>query len=158
MAEMIEGKPGGKGKKIGVVVSRFNDFVTRRLLEACLKELARRGVNPRGITVVWVPGSFEIPLVALKLAKKKSTDAVICLGAVIRGETLHFDLVAEAAARGIARVSLLCEKPVIFGVLTTDTVEQAYKRSQEKGDNKGRDAAVAALEMIDVLKGLQRHA
>ena len=152
MVKILKGKPNGKGHKIGIAVSKFNDFITQRLLEGCLKELKRLGVKDKDVTVVWVSGALELPIAAVRLAKRKDIDAVICLGAVIRGETIHFDLVAHGAARGIGEVSLMTEKPVIFGVLTTDTVQQAQKRSDAKGDHKGRDAAVAALEMIDVLK------
>lgn len=155
----FEGKPKGRAKKIGIVAAKFNDFVTRRLLDGCLKELVKRGVQKKDITVARVPGSLEIPLVALRLAQKKNIQAVICLGAVIRGETLHFDLVARGAAQGIAQAAILSGKPVIFGVLTTDTVEQAYKRSDDRKDNKGRDAAADALEMIDLMRQIrQRHA
>ena len=151
---IIEGKIQCKGKGFGIVASRFNDFITKRLLDACLEELRNSGVKENEITIAWVPGAFEIPLVAKKLAKKKNINAVICLGAVIRGETLHFELVAQNAAYGIARVALLTEKPVIFGVLATETVKQAYKRSEAKGDNKGRDAAQSAIEMISVMDQL----
>ena len=151
MVTTFEGKPGGKGKRIGIVVAKFNDFVTRRLLDGCLKELLKHGVREADITVARVPGSLEIPLVALRLAKKKNIHAVICLGAVIRGETSHFDLVAQGAAGGIAHAALASGKPVIFGVLATDTVGQANKRSDEKKVNKGRDAAIDALEMIDLM-------
>ena len=151
MVTTFEGKPSGRGKKIGIVVAKFNDFVTQRLLDGCLKELLKHGVREADITVARVPGSLEIPLVALRLAKRKNIQAVICLGAVIRGETLHFDLVARGAAEGIARAALASGKPVIFGVLATDTIDQANKRSDEKNDNKGRDAAVDALEMIDLM-------
>ena len=150
--KIIEGKMNGSGKKIGIVVSKFNEFITKRLLAACLKELARYGVSDKNIMIIWVPGSYEIPVTACKLAKKKSIHAVICLGSVIRGETLHYELVAQGVADGIMQVSLTTGKPVIFGVLATDTVDQAYKRSEEKGDNKGKDAAVIAIEMVDVLK------
>ena len=150
--KIIEGKTTGRGKRISIVVSKFNEFITKRLLAGCLKELARYGVNDKNITVVWVPGSFEIPVTACKLAKKKNVHAVICLGAVIRGETLHYELVARGVTDGIMRASLSTGKPVIFGVLATDTVDHAYKRSEEKGDNKGKDAAVSAIEMIDALK------
>lgn len=151
MVTTFEGKPGGKGKKIGIVAAKFNDFVTQRLLDGCLTELISHGVREADITVARVPGSLEIPLVALRLAQKKNIHAVICLGAVIRGETAHFDLVAKGAANGIARAALASGKPVIFGVLATDTVEQANKRSDAKKVNKGRDAAVDALEMIDLM-------
>ncbi len=133
------------------MAAKFNGFVTQRLLDGCLKELRKRGVREADITVARVPGSLEIPLVALRLAQKKNIHAVICLGAVIRGETAHFDLVAKGAANGIAHAALASGKPVIFGVLATDTVEQANERSDEKKVNKGRDAAVDALEMIDLM-------
>jgi 6,7-dimethyl-8-ribityllumazine synthase len=139
--------------RIAIVASSFNDFITKRLLSACLMELQRQGLRDDQVTTVWVPGSFEIPLTALKLAKRKNVDAVICLGAVIRGETYHFEVVANEAARGIMDVSLMAGKPVLMGVLTTDTVGQAQARAEEKsGPNKGRDCATAALEMIALLK------
>ena len=149
---IIEGKTTLRGKKISIVVSKFNEFITKRLLNACVQELERSGVSSRNITVAWVPGAYEIPVTALQFAKKKNVHAVICLGCVIRGETIHFDLVARGAAEGIMQVSVLTGKLVVFGVLATDTVDQAYKRSEEKGDNKGRDAAQTAIEMISVLK------
>ncbi len=138
--------------RIAIVASRFNEDIAQRLLNGCLEELSHLGLKKKEIAVFWVPGSFEIPLIALKLAGKKNVDAVICLGAVIRGETAHFDYVAQGAAQGIAQASLLTGKPVILGVLTTDTVDQAYKRSQKRGVNKGREAAITAVEMIDLLK------
>ncbi len=141
-------------QKLGVVVARFNEFITERLLAGCLEELKRRKVSEKDIVLVWVPGSFELPVAALKLAKKKNIDAVICLGCVIRGETIHFELVAQNAASGIGQAGLELGKPVIFGVLTTNTVKQAYARSKAKGDNKGRDAAAAALDMIEALRGI----
>jgi len=156
--KIIEGKHKPSGKKINIVVSKFNEFITKRLLTGCLDELARCGVGDKDITVVWVPGSYEIPVVALKLAKKKDVHAVICLGCVIRGETMHFDLVAQGAAQGIMQTALATGKPVIFAVLATDTVDLAYKRSKKKGDNKGRDAALSAIEMIDVLKQVSTRA
>jgi len=145
----------GRGKRIGIVVSRFNDFVTKRLLKACLEELKRQGVKTSNITVVWVSGSLELAVVALKLARKRNIDAVICLGVIIRGETFHFELVAYGTTMGIVQASLLSGKPVVFGVLSTDTVAQAYKRSQARGVNKGRDAARSALEMIGVMSILK---
>lgn len=138
-----------------VVTSRFNEFITRRLLDGCVDELQARGVAPAKIRTVWVPGAFELPVVALKCARRKDVAAVICLGAVIRGETYHFELVSRGAAEGIMQAGLLTGKPVIFGVITTDTVDQAYKRSQEKGENKGREAAEAALDMTAVLRGIR---
>ncbi|MCA9399630.1 MAG: 6,7-dimethyl-8-ribityllumazine synthase [Candidatus Omnitrophica bacterium] len=148
----LEGNHGGRGKNIAILVSRFNDFITKDLLDGCLQELNRLGVSKTNITVAWVPGSFELPVAALKFAKKKSVDAVICLGAVIRGDTYHFEMVAQGATQGITQTSILTGKPVIFGVLTTDTLEQAYKRCGKKGENKGIDAAVTAVEMINLLK------
>ena len=138
---------------VAIVASRFNDFITKTLLHACLEEFKRQGLTNKQITTVWVPGSFEIPIAALKLAKKKNIDAVICLGAVIRGETYHFEVVANQAAQGIMQVGVQTGKPVIMAVLTTDTVAQAQKRAQEKGGhNKGRDCAMAALDMINLLR------
>ena len=142
-------------KKIAVVASRFNEFVTQRLLKVCEETLGRQGIKKDNVIVVWVPGSLEIAVAALTLARRKDVAAVICLGAVIRGETFHFELVARGVADGIVQASLLTEKPVIFGVLTTDTVDQAYQRSQDKGNNKGKDAALAALEMINLMDGLK---
>lgn len=138
--------------RLAIVVSKFNDFITKRLLSACLKELKIHNIGGRHITVVWVPGSFEIPVIALRLAKKKNVDAVIGLGAVIRGQTYHFEVVANEAARGIMQAGLLSGKPIIMGILTVNTVAQAYRRSQDKGANKGRDAATAAIEMVRLLK------
>jgi 6,7-dimethyl-8-ribityllumazine synthase len=140
-----------RGKKFAIIASRFNEFITQRLLDACLKELSKSGVPASHITVAWVPGSFELPVAAKAFAQKKNVHAVICLGCVIRGETYHFELVADNAARGILEASLSTGKPVIFGVLTTDNVEQANKRSEGKSDNKGRDAAQAALEMVRLM-------
>ena len=142
-------RPKSSKKNFVVIASRFNDFITKRLLKGCLQELIHNGIKNDCITTVWVPGAFELPVTAKKLALKKNIDAVICLGAVIRGETFHFELVAREAARGIQEASLETLKPVIFGVLTTDNINQAYKRSEEtKGPNKGRDAALAAIEMV----------
>ena len=138
--------------KIAIVASKFNEFITQRLLKACLDELARLKVAKKDIVVTWVPGSYEIPVTAVTLAKKKSIHAVICLGCIIRGETFHFELVTRYAAKGIMDAAILTGKPVIFGVLATDTVEQANKRAQEKGQNKGRDAAVTAVEMVNTLQ------
>ena len=136
----------------GIVVSHFNEFITKRLLTGCLDELKINGIKESQIRTIWVPGAFEIPITALRLAKKTSVAVVISLGAVIRGETIHFDLVARQATQGIAQASLMTGKPVIFGIITTDTVNQAYARSKLKGDNKGRDAARAAVEMVGILK------
>lgn len=138
--------------KVAVIVSRFNDFVTKNLLQGCLKELRAKGFKDAQISVTWVPGALELPLTALKWAQKKDIAGVICLGAVIRGDTYHFELVANESARGIMDVALKAGKPVIFGVLSTDTVKQANERSRsDGGDNKGRDAAQAFLSMIELL-------
>lgn len=152
MTKVIQGKNNGRGKKVVIIASKFNEFITKRLLNGCLDELLRCNVKKSDITVAWVPGAYEIPVTASKFAKRANVHAVICLGAVIRGETIHFDLVSQGVARGIMQTSLMTGKPIIFGVLAVDTVDQAYKRSEEKGDNKGRDAALAVIEMIDVLR------
>ncbi|MDD3374649.1 MAG: 6,7-dimethyl-8-ribityllumazine synthase [Candidatus Omnitrophica bacterium] len=155
MAKIIKGDLKGKGIKLGVVVSQFNDFITSKLLDGCLEELSKNGVKKTDATVVFVPGAWEIPVVALQLAKNKNIDGVICLGAVIRGETAHFDFVARGACDGIQKVALSTGKPVVLGVLTTDTIDQAYKRSNEN-NNKGCDVAKAVLEMVDVFKKLKK--
>jgi len=143
-----------KIKKFAVVVSRFNDFITKNLLTGCLEEFTRRGVKKADVSIVWVPGAWEIPIVALKLAKKKNISAVVCLGCVIRGETSHFDFVARGACDGIGQVALLTGKPVVLGILTTDTVRQAEERSKLKGNNKGQEAAETAIIMADTLCNL----
>jgi 6,7-dimethyl-8-ribityllumazine synthase len=140
--------------RIAIVASSFNDFITKKLLKACLTELKLQGLGVEQVTTVWVPGSFEIPLAALKLAQRKNIDAVICLGAVIRGDTYHFEVVANEAARGIMDVSLRTGKPVIMGVLTTNTASQAQARAGGRAGNKGRDAALNALEMVALLHKL----
>jgi len=151
----LEADHSMRGKKFVIVASKFNEFITQRLLVACLKELSRLGVPESNITVAWVPGSFELPVAAKTMAMKKTVHAVICLGCVIRGETYHFELIAENAARGIMEVSLQTGKPVIFGVLTPDSLDQANKRSEVKGDNKGRDAAQAAVEMANLISKIK---
>jgi 6,7-dimethyl-8-ribityllumazine synthase len=152
----FEGRLWGQGLSIAIVVSRFNELVTRPLLGGAQDGLARHGVEPEGVDVAWVPGSLEIPLTARKLAESGRYQAVICLGAVIRGETPHFDHVANQASSGIARVALDTGVPVIFGVITADTLEQALERAGGKMGNKGYDAAVAAIEMANLMRGLQR--
>jgi 6,7-dimethyl-8-ribityllumazine synthase len=138
---------------IAIVAGRFNDYIAKSLLNACLLELKYAGLKDNQITTVWVPGALEMPLVAKKLAQKKNIDVVICLGAVIRGDTYHFEVVSNESARGMLDVGLATGKPVINGVLTTDTVAQARKRSQDNaGPNKGRDCAQSALEMAALLK------
>ena len=150
MAHVIEGKLLGKGKKVAIIASRFNDFITTRLMEGTMDALARHGVAEKDITVYRVPGAFEIPSVARKVAAASKADGIICLGAVIRGSTPHFDYVASEVSKGVALVGLDAPMPVIFGVLTTDTIEQAIERAGTKSGNKGFDAAMALLEMMDL--------
>ena len=152
MPKTYEGKLIGTGLRVGLVVSRFNSFITARLLEGALDALYRHGVDDEQIEVVWVPGSFEIPLVAKRMALSQRYDAVICLGAVIRGATPHFDFVANEAAKGIAQVGLDTGVPTIFGVITTDTIEQAIERAGTKSGNKGAEAASAAIEMANLYR------
>ncbi len=140
--------------KYAIVVGRFNDFIGQKLMEGAMDALVRHGAKEEQITITRVPGAFEIPLVAKKLANRSDVDAVICLGAVIRGSTPHFDYVSSEVTKGVASVSLDTEKPVIFGVLTTDTIEQAIERAGTKAGNKGYDAAMTAMEMVDLLKKL----
>jgi 6,7-dimethyl-8-ribityllumazine synthase len=139
-----------KGKRFGIIASRFNDFITNRLLEGCIDTLVRHGAKDSDLTVAWVPGSFEIPLVALRMAKSKKYDAVICLGTVIRGSTPHFDYIASETAKGIAHVSFETGVPTIFGIITADSIEQAIERAGTKEGNKGRDAALSAIEMVNL--------
>ena len=149
-----EGELQAKGLKFAVIVSRFNEFITNKLLDGAVDALLRHGASEENIDVIKVPGSFEIPLVAKKIAKKKSYDAIICLGTIIRGATPHFEYVASEAAKGIALVSLEAEIPVAFGVITADTIEQAIERAGTKSGNKGWDAALVAVEMAQLLKKL----
>jgi 6,7-dimethyl-8-ribityllumazine synthase len=146
-----EGKLVAEGLKFGIIVGRFNEFIGGKLLGGALDGLKRHGVEDNEIEIAWVPGAFEIPLAAKKMAKSKKYDAVICLGAVIKGATPHFDFVSSEVSKGIANVSLETEVPVIFGVLTTDTIEQAIERAGTKSGNKGYDAAVTAIEMANLL-------
>ena len=155
MAHYIEGSLQGTGRKLGIVVARFNSFIAEKLLEGALDSLVRSGVNDDDIDVARVPGAFEIPLVAQKMARSGRYDAVIVLGAVIRGATPHFDYVAGEVAKGTAQVMLDAGVPVLFGVLTTESIEQAVERAGTKAGNKGSDVAVAALEMIDLLVKLE---
>jgi len=154
MSKSFEGVLLGKGLKFGVVVSRFNEFVTGKLLEGARDALLRHGVNEEDIDIAWVPGSFEIPLVAKKLAQANKYDAVICLGAVVRGATPHFEYIAAEVSKGIAKVGLDTGLPVTFGVITADTLEQAIERAGTKAGNKGFDAAVNAIEMANLLKNI----
>jgi len=152
MVKTIEGNLIAKGKKFGIIASRFNDLITKELVEGCIDTLTRHGADEKDLVVAWVPGAFEIPTVAAKLAKTKSFDAVICLGTVIRGSTPHFDYIAAEVSKGIANVSLNTGLPVIFGVITADTIEQAIERAGTKDGNKGRDAAVNAIEMANLIE------
>jgi len=150
MANVIKADLIAKGKKFAIVISRFNEFISSKLLEGCLDTLVRHGAQEASQDVVWVPGAFEIPAMALKLAKAKKYDAVICLGTVIRGATPHFEFVASEAAKGVAKVSLDTGIPCIFGVITADNLEQAIERAGTKDGNKGRDAALSAIEMVNL--------
>ena len=152
MPKYIEGNLIGKDLKFGIVVSRFNDFITGRLLEGALDALVRSGVKYNDITVMRVPGSFEIPLAAKRMVLKKGYDAVICLGAVIQGDTPHFEYISAEVTKGVAAVSLESGIPVILGVLTTDTLEQAIERAGTKAGNKGFEAAITAVEMANLCK------
>ncbi len=152
MAKIIQGDLSGKGLKFGIVAARFNDFITSRLLDGALDALQRHGVADGDIDVIKVPGAYEIPLTAKTLAQSKKYHAVICLGAVIRGATPHFEYVSAEVSKGVAAVSMESGLPVIFGVLTTDTIEQAIERAGTKSGNKGLDAALSAIEMANVMK------
>ena len=152
MPKFHEAKLIAEGKKFALVVSRFNDFITEKLLNGALDALIRTGAADQDIEVVKVPGAFEIPVVAKKMAKSKRFDAIICLGAVIRGSTPHFDYVSAEVSKGVAMVSMESEIPVIFGVITTDTIEQAIERAGTKAGNKGWSAAIAAVEMANLFE------
>ena len=154
MSKQYEGMLLGKGLKFGVVISRFNEFFSKKLLEGAQDALLRHGVNEEDIELAWTPGSFEIPLIAQKMAQTKKYDAVICLGAVIRGSTPHFDYIAAEVTKGIAKVNLDTGVPIIYGVITTDTLEQAVERSGSKVGNKGFNAAVSAIEMANLTKAI----
>ena len=151
MSTIIEGLLNASGKRFGIVASRFNELITKKLLEGAIDCLVRHGSGIDSISIVWVPGAFEIPLAAKKMAKSGKWDAVICLGAVIRGTTPHFDYIAAEVTKGIAIVGLELELPVIFGVLTTDTIDQAIERAGTKSGNKGWSAALSAIEMADLM-------
>ncbi|MBW1854547.1 MAG: 6,7-dimethyl-8-ribityllumazine synthase [Deltaproteobacteria bacterium] len=154
MAKVIEGKLSAKGVKFGLVVSRFNDFINKRLMDGALDALNRHGAEDKNISIIMVPGSFEIPLMAKKLADSGNYDAVICLGAVIRGATPHFEYISAEVTKGIAQVALDTGVPISFGILTTDNIEQAIERAGTKSGNKGWDAAISAIEMVNVLKSV----
>lgn len=150
MARVFEGNLIGDKQRFGVVVSRFNEFITNKLLSGCMDTLVRHGVNQEDIDIAWVPGAFEMPLVAQKMAGK-GYNAVICLGAVIRGGTPHFEYVSAEVTKGIAQVGLNTGIPVIYGIITADTIEQAIERAGTKAGNKGADAAITAIEMVNLL-------
>lgn len=151
---IIEGKLIANDLKIGIVVGRFNEFIGSKLLGGCVDGLVRHGVSNDDIDVAWVPGAFEIPVIAKKMAESKKYDAVICLGAVIKGSTSHYDYVCAEVSKGIATVSLNTGIPVMFGVLTTDTIQQAIERAGTKAGNKGYDCAVSAIEMVNLIKNM----
>jgi 6,7-dimethyl-8-ribityllumazine synthase len=154
----IEGNLSAEGRSFGIVASRFNDFVVKALLEGAIEAIRRHGGEAGAVDVVWVPGSYEIPVVARELALSGRYDALICLGAVIRGATAHFDYVAGGAAAGISNVALETGVPVIFGVITTESIEQAIERAGTKMGNKGFEAAVSAMEMADIMAKLRERA
>jgi 6,7-dimethyl-8-ribityllumazine synthase len=150
--KVYEGSLVASNIKVGVICARFNEFITSKLLGGAMDGLLRHGVKEEDIKVAWVPGAYEIPLIASKMAKSGKYDAVICLGAVIRGSTSHYDLVCNEVAKGIAQVSLASDVPVLFGVVTTDTIEQAIERAGTKAGNKGYDCALSAVEMVNLIR------
>ena len=149
---ILEGKVVAEGMKVGIVVARFNEFITSKLLSGAIDGLVRHDVNEDDVDVAWVPGAFEIPLVASKMAKSRKYDAVICLGAVIRGSTSHYDYVCNEVSKGIAAVSMENDIPVMFGVITTENIEQAIERSGSKAGNKGYECALGAIEMVNLIR------
>jgi 6,7-dimethyl-8-ribityllumazine synthase len=156
MPKVYEGQLVAKGLKFGIVASRFNEFITNKLLEGALDAIRRHGASDNDVDIAWVPGAFEIPVIAKKMAESGKYDAVICVGAVIRGSTPHFDYVAAEVSKGIANVGLAVGTPVIFGVLTTDSIEQAIERAGTKAGNKGFDAAESAIEMANLIKSISK--
>ena len=152
--KILEGQLLAEGLKIGIVVSRFNEFITSKLLSGAEDTLRRHGANEDDITVAWVPGAFEIPLIAKKMAKSGKYDGIICLGAVIRGATSHYDYVCNEVSKGVVLVNMETEVPTAFGVLTTENIEQAVERAGTKAGNKGSDAAMAVIEMVNLTKEL----
>ncbi len=148
----IEGNVVSEGMRVGIVAARFNEFIVSKLVGGALDGLERHGVSEDDITIAWVPGAFEIPVVAKKMAKSGKYDAIICLGAVIRGQTSHYDYVCNEVSKGIAAVSMESELPVMFGILTTDNIEQAIERAGTKAGNKGYDCALGAIEMVNLMK------
>ncbi|NWN81056.1 6,7-dimethyl-8-ribityllumazine synthase [Bacillus sp. (in: firmicutes)] len=154
MSQVLQGNLVGTDLRIGIVVARFNEFITKKLLEGAKDVLIRHGVVNEAITVAWVPGAYEIPLIAKNMAMQKEYDAIITLGTVIRGATPHFDYVCNEAAKGVSQAALQANKPVIFGILTTETIEQAIERAGTKAGNKGAEAATAAIEMANLLRSI----
>lgn len=152
--KVFEGVYRGEGLKIGIIASRFNEFITSKLVSGAQDCLVRHGVNDDDISVAWVPGAFEIPVIAKRMAKSEKYDAIICVGAVIRGATSHYDYVCNEVSKGIAAVSIDTGIPVLFGILTTDTIEQAIERAGTKAGNKGSDCAMSALEMVNLIKNI----
>jgi 6,7-dimethyl-8-ribityllumazine synthase len=152
---VIEGKLEANGLKFGIVISRYNGFITQHLLDGVMDGLTRHGALDEDVTVLWTPGAFELPLAALKMAQTGGYDAIIAIGAVIRGSTPHFDFVASECSKGLASAGLKTGVPVIFGVVTTDTIEQAVERAGTRGPNRGFEAALTAIEMVNALRGLQ---
>ncbi|WP_130863079.1 6,7-dimethyl-8-ribityllumazine synthase [Bacilliculturomica massiliensis] len=150
--KVLEGKVVAQGMKVGIVASRFNEFIVSKLLAGAVDGLVRHGVEEDDITAAWVPGAFEIPLVAQRMAASRKYDAVICVGAVIRGATSHYDYVCAEVSKGVAQTALNSSVPVLFGVLTTDTIEQAIERAGTKGGNKGYDVALSAIEMVNLMR------
>lgn len=156
MTKVYEGKLIGEGLRFGIIVSRFNEFITKKLLEGALDALERHGVSNKDITITWVPGTFEIPLVAQKMGKSGQYDSIICLGALIRGATPHFEYIAAEVTKGISQAALTTGIPTLFGVITADSIEQAIERAGTKIGNKGFDAAESAIEMANLLKSLEQ--
>lgn len=154
MVKTIEGHLIARGKKFALIVSRFNDFISKRLLEAAVDTLIRHGASEKDLEVVWVPGAFEIALVANQMARAKKYDALICLGAIIKGATSHSDYIASEVAKGIASINLATGRPVAFGIITADNIEQAIERAGTKEGNKGKDAALSAIEMANLVDKL----
>lgn len=153
--KIFEGKLVAKDIRMGIVAARFNEFITSKLLGGALDGLKRHEVSEDNVEIAWVPGAFEIPLIASKMAKSGKYDAIICLGAVIRGSTTHYDYVCSEVSKGIAHISLNCDIPVIFGVLTTENIEQAIERAGTKAGNKGFDCAVGAIEMVNLIRDME---
>ena len=156
MGNVIQGELLGQGKKFAIVISRFNEFITSRLLSGAQDCFERHGVAVKDVDVAWVPGSFEIPVTALRIAQTHKYDAVVCLGAVIRGQTPHFDYIAAEVSKGVAQVAMATGVPTIFGVITSDTIEQAVERAGTKSGNKGADAAASAIEMANLFGKLPK--